>query len=67
MDMEHHVTGHIMDGGVGLQGIVIKEAKGMKVCVISRLGLVGGQRAEGDKHGGVYCNGLVEQHNDDLL
>ena len=53
MDIDHHVAGHITDGGVGVQGRVIKEAKGTKVCVLGRLGLVGSQQAKGDEHGGV--------------
>ena len=37
MGMEHHVTGHITDGGVGVQGSVIKEVKGTKVRVLGPL------------------------------
>ena len=54
MDMEHHVAGHITDGGVGVQGSVIKEAKGTKVRVLGRLYFVRSQRAEDKEHGGFY-------------
>ena len=67
MDMKHHLTGHITDGDVRVQGRIIKEAKGMEVRVFGCLGLVGRQRAEGNKHGGVDCNGIVEQRDGDLL
>ena len=56
-----------MNGGVGLQGSVIKEAKGTKVRVFSRLCLVGSQRAESDEHGGIDCNGIVDLCADDML
>ena len=67
MDMEHHVTGHITDGGVGVRSSVIKEVKGTKVRVLGRLGLVGSQQADGDDHGRFECNGIVEQRAYDML
>ena len=65
--MKHHVAGHITDGGVRVQGSVIKEAKGIEVRVFGRLGLVGIQRVKGNKYGGFNCNGIVEQRIGDLL
>ena len=53
MDTEHHVTGHRTDGGVRVQGRVIKEAEVTKVRVLGRLVFVGSHQAEGDEHGGV--------------
>ena len=65
--MEHHVTGHITDSGVGLQGSVIKEANGTKVSVLGRLDLVGSQQTEDDKHGGVDFNGIVDQRSNGMV
>ena len=53
MDMKHHVFGHITDGGVRVQGIVIKEVKGTDVRVFGCLGLVGCQQDKGNRNGGV--------------
>ena len=38
--MKQHFSGHITDGGVGVRGSIIKEAKGAKVRVLGRLGFV---------------------------
>ena len=65
--MKHYVTGHITDGGVRVRGRVIKEAKVTEVHVFGCLCLVGRQRAKGNEHGGVDCNGILEQRIDDLL
>ena len=65
--MKHHVSDHIKDGGFRVQGGVIKEAKGTKVRAFDCLGLVVSQRAEGDEHCWVDCNGILEHRSDDLL
>ena len=67
MDMKKHFAGHITDGGVRVRGRVIKEAKGTEVRVFGRLGLVGSHQDKVDNHGGVDCNGIVDQRVDYLL
>ena len=59
MDMEHDVAENITDGGVGVQGSVLKEAKGTNICVLGCLGLVGRHQAKVYEHGGVNCNGIL--------
>ena len=39
----------------------------MEVRLLGRLGLVVSHKSEGYEHGGIDCNGIVDQRADDLL
>ena len=67
MDMEDHVTGRITDGRSRMGGRIVEEPLDFIIGLLGALGLLGGDRVEGGKHGQVNGNGVVQHGPDDLL
>ena len=67
MDMEDHVTRRIADGCTRMGGGIVEEPEDLIIGLLGGLGLLGGDRAKGGKHGRVDGYGVVQQVPDDLL
>ena len=67
MDMEDYVTAVIADGCTRMGGGVVEEPEDLIIGLLVRLGLLGGDRAKGGKHGWFDGYGLVQHGPDDLL
>jgi hypothetical protein len=67
VDDDNHVTGMVVDAGVGMCCDVIEE---LVACFRDRLGSVGlscRNCAEGSEEGGVDCSSVVEERSDNVL
>ena len=67
VEMEDHVTVQIADGCARMGSGVVEEPEDLIVGLLGGLGLLGGDRAEGGKHGQVEGYGILQQVTDDLL
>ena len=67
MDMEDHVTRRIADGCTRMGGGIVEEPEDLIIGLLGGLGLLGGDRAKGGKHGRFDSYGVVQQVPDYLL
>jgi hypothetical protein len=67
MDVEYHVAGNITDGGIRVGVGIVEEPDSCIIGAFGGVGLVGRDGSEGDQHGWIHGNGIVEEHANNLL
>ena len=67
MDVHNHVTGGVPNCGVGVGIGIAEEPQGCIVGLFGGLRLLGREGAKGDEHGGINCDGLIEECANYLL
>jgi len=67
MQVEYHVAGNIADGGIGVGVGIVEEPDSGIIGAFGGIGLVGGNGSEGDQHGWIDGDGIVEEHANNLL
>ena len=67
MDVQCHVTGGVANGCVRVSGGIVDQPQGFVVCFVGALRLGCSNGTEGDKHGDVNIDHIVEESPDNML
>ena len=67
MEVQDYVTGAVVDGGVGLGRSIIQEPNGCVTGFLHSFCLLGSNGADGNKHGRVNSDSVVEESANDLM
>ena len=67
VDVQDYVAGRVASGRVRVRGGIIDQPQGFVICFVGALGLGCSNGTEGDEHGDVNGNHIIEESPDNLL